>query len=308
MPKAVSFVVPAYNESRYIEACISSIIKSCEDQLITFQIIVVDNGSDDSTAEIAGKFPIEVYSITRNAVAFARNYGVTKAKHPIIAFIDGDVEITSEWASCLSAKYDHFLESPRFITGHQCIVPETGSWIEQHWFKNIKDQLLGGANIITSRQAFDDVGGFDESLKTGEDYDFCQRYIQQGIDYSTDPEFKAIHLGFPHTLKGFLKREYWHGEGDFKSFAHFRRSLVAIIAVVYLVLLITLVILALTGYWMCAFIPLAALAILNLLITLKRFSQCPAKSILVNYFLNFCYFLARIGSFFRMLKNRALSY
>ena len=304
MPKAVSFVVPAYNESRYIEACIGSIIESCEDQSISFQIIVVDNGSDDSTAEIAGKLPIEVYSIARNSVASARNYGVTKAKHPIIAFIDGDVEITSEWASCLSAKYNHYLESPRFITGHQCIVPETGSWIEQHWFKNIKDQLLGGANIITSRQAFDDVGGFDESLKTGEDYDFCQRYIQQGMDYSTDPEFKAIHLGFPHTLKGFLKREYWHGEGDFKSFARFRSSLVAIIAVVYLILLVALFISAITGYWIFAFSTLATLASLNLLITLKRFSQCPMKSILVNYFLNFSYFLARIGSLFRALKNR----
>jgi glycosyltransferase involved in cell wall biosynthesis len=308
MPKAVSFVVPAYNESCYIEACIRSILRSFADQFISFQIIVVDNGSDDSTAEIARTFPIEVFSIARNSVAFARNYGAKKAKHPIIAFIDGDVEITDEWASCLSAKYNDFLESPGFITGHQCIVPETGSWIEQHWFKNIKDQLLGGANIITSRQAFDDIGGFDESLKTGEDYDFCQRYIQQGMDYSTDPEFKAIHLGFPHTLKGFLKREYWHGEGDFKSFARFRRSIVAIIAVTYLALLVALFLSALMEYWRIASSILVALAALNLAITLKRFSQCPVRTILVNYFLNFCYFLARIGSLFRMLKNRALAY
>lgn len=308
MPKAVSFVVPAYNESRYIEACIRSILRSCEDQLISCQIIVVDNGSDDITAEIARSFPIEVFSIDRNSVAFARNYGVQKAKHPIIAFIDGDVEITGEWASCLSAKYNEFLESPGFITGHQCIVPETGSWIEQHWFKNLKDQLLGGANIITSRQAFYDIGGFDESLKTGEDYDFCNRYIQQGMNYSTDPEFRAIHLGFPHTFKGFLRRECWHGEGDFKSFARFRTSPVAIIAMIYFALLIAFSLLALMGCWIAAFSTLVALAALNLLITLKRFSQCSARSIIVNYFLNFCYFLARIVSLFRALKNRGLAY
>ncbi|MDT8283076.1 MAG: glycosyltransferase, partial [Gammaproteobacteria bacterium] len=182
MPKALSFIVPAYNESQYIEACIRSIIEASESQSLVFQIIVIDNGSDDNTANIAGHFPVEVYSIERNSVAFARNYGVTKSKHPIIAFIDGDVKITNEWARALARKHDQFIESPLFITGLQCFVPETGSWIEQHWFKNIKDQLLGGANIITSRQAFDAVNGFDESLKTGEDYDFCLRCIEQQIN------------------------------------------------------------------------------------------------------------------------------
>ncbi|MES9991873.1 MAG: glycosyltransferase [Candidatus Thiodiazotropha sp.] len=308
MKYSISFVVPAFNESKYIELCVKSINKQCDSAELNYEIIVVDNGSTDKTATLANDAGATVYSIKRAAVSHARNFGVSKSRYPLIAFIDGDVEITREWVDTLKHHYNDLISKPLFITGHQCVVPESGGWIEQYWFKNLKDQFLGGANIITSRKAFDDIGGFNELLKTGEDYDFCIRCISEGYNYFTDKGFVAIHLGFPHTFVDFLRREYWHGEGDFKSIQVFFSSIVAIISVIFLLLIILSVIFLATGHTLIAIICLAILLLLNIAITLKRFGSCGIKTIVVNTFLNFSYFFARIASLYRAIKNRKYNY
>ena len=308
MSQSVSFVVPAYNESKYIKSCIGSIEDCCEKVGIDYEIIIVDNGSTDDTASEAENYNVTVYSIERSSVSYARNFGVLKSKFPIIAFIDGDVKITEQWGYALKKHYKLFMKSPLYLTGNQCLVPENGSWIERHWFSNLEDQLLGGANIITSKLAFDEVGGFDVGLKTGEDYDFCLRCINQKFNYFTDKEFKAIHLGFPHTLKDFLRRECWHGEGDFKSFKQFFSSTVALIAVLFLLFIVLICFFALAGYYIFSLLFVGVLLFANQAITLKRFYRCGLKTILVNSFLNLGYFLARIGSLYRAFKNRRLLY
>jgi len=155
------------------------------------------------------------------------------ASHELLVFIDADVVITHRWTQTLLQHYDRYLEQPLFIAGHQYIVRQNGTWIEKHWFGNIQDKLLNGGNIITTSQAFAVIGGFDGTLKTGEDYDFCSRALAAECSYLDDKGYEAIHLGFPRTLAHFIKREYWHGEGDFKSLSLFAKSPVAIIAVLY---------------------------------------------------------------------------
>lgn len=308
MTKEISFIIPAFNESRHIKSCLSSIINESSQADLNIQVIVIDNGSTDNTAEIARIFPVELYSIARSSVSFARNHGASRAKYRVLAFIDGDVAITTDWIKCISDNYNNFINNPLFITGHQCSVPQSGSWIEQYWFKNIEDQLLGGANIITTKDAFALLKGFDETLKTGEDYDFCLRAIDLKIKYQTNPAFKAIHLGFPHTLTAFIKREYWHGEGDFKSFDRFIQSPVAIIAIIYLALIIIFILNLIFENWINAVFTFLAILILNTIITIKRFYRTNIRTIAVNSFLNFMYFIARIGSLYRAIKNKRLRY
>ncbi len=300
----LSVIVPAYNESLYIETCLHSIKTECNKLDINLELIVIDNGSTDNTPILAKKFTEHVFSIPRNSVSYARNFGVYKSTNTILAFIDGDVEVTSRWAQYVFENLNAFNENLLFLSGYQCVVPQNGSWIELHWFSNLKDQLLGGANIVTSRKAFDTINGFDESLKTGEDYDYCIRSINSGINYSPNRALEAIHLGFPHTLRDFIKREYWHGEGDFKSFSRFSHSPVAIIAVVFLIVQIVAIGSLLNQRFDIFIVMIAIIFSLNLLITLKRFSQCRLKTIAINSFLNYAYFCARIGSLYRALCNR----
>jgi glycosyltransferase involved in cell wall biosynthesis len=304
----ISFIVPAFNESQYIEACLRSIEQLSIQSGLDYEVIVVDNGSTDDTAKKAMAFNVNVFSIERSTVSHARNFAVEKSSKSILAFIDGDVELLPDWFETLKKYYNEFQENPLFVTGHQCIVPDNGSWIEQHWFKNLKDQLLGGANIITSRKAFYEIGGFNETLKTGEDYDFCIRCIANEFHYFTDPGFKAIHLGFPHTLKDFLRREYWHGEGDFNSIHHFLRSPVAIIAVGFFCLASIALFAGIFGYTKIVLFCLTLILIINEAITLKRFHKCGLKTIVVNSFLNLGYFVARIASLYRAVRNRKVKH
>lgn len=304
MSAAISFVVPAYNEERFIDQCLSAITKRCTEAKIKFELIVIDNGSTDDTADLARQYTSHVLTLERSSVSHARNIGASLATNQLLVFIDGDVTISSKWVETLQADYNSLIQSPLFISGHQCKVPPNGSWIERYWFGNLKDKLFGGANIITTQQAFKVLGGFDTALKTGEDYDFCIRAIDANFLYLDNKGYEAIHLGFPQTLYGFTKREYWHGEGDFKSLKHLTRSPVALIALSYLFIQTFALAALLKHENLIAFALIMSLLAGNLAITWHRFRKCNLATLILNSALNYCYFCARSFSWLRALKNR----
>lgn len=210
MAVEISFVIPAYNESQFIERCLQSISSRINRYELEAEIILVDNGSTDDTVEKGRLYTSNIHSIGRNRVSVARNYGARHAKYELVAFIDGDVEITDSWVEAIIANYNSMANSPLFVTGAQCRVPLDGSWIEKYWFSNLKDRYLGGANILTTQTAFRLIGGFDEGLETGEDYDFCLRSISEiKVSYMANEQLEAIHLGFPNDLANFYRREEW---------------------------------------------------------------------------------------------------
>jgi glycosyltransferase involved in cell wall biosynthesis len=301
-------VVPAFNEERFIEGCLGSIASNLSVVDVTFHIVVVDNGSSDRTGETAGRLGVSVVRMDRASVSAARNAGVRAApESKYVAFIDADVVITAEWVAAF-VKLLRGDAPALLLTGCQYVVRDQASWIEKYWFKNLKDKHLNGGNIIVSRAAFDRISGFNESLKTGEDYDFCVRSQQSGVHYAVDEGFRAIHLGYPRELSGFVRREMWHGEGDFRSWKAFFRSPVAIIGAGYL--LLTLVVLALLiGQQILLAALLASLLLLgNLALTFLRFPRCDLPTILANSVLNLIYFFARAMSFFRAMKNSRKKY
>jgi len=303
----LSVVVPAYNESSIIETCLSSITQLASRFKVELDLIVIDNGSTDDTAALASNYTTNVHSIARNNVASARNYGAQIARFELLAFIDGDVELTEDWMHCLVDNASNFINNPLFLAGHQCVVPSDGSWIERYWFSNLKDKLLGSANMITTKTAFMAVGGFDNNLDTGEDYDYCRRSIDLGINYFTNAKFKAIHWGFPNTLKSFMRRECWHGQGDFISFGRFLDSKVAMLAIALISMHILFFYSILKGYILLSLLIFTGTMVVNTLITYKRFSDSPINLLFMNSFLNYCYFLARAFSLARALYFRKKS-
>ncbi len=307
MKPSISFVIPAFNEAQYIDDCIRSIVSVCNDR-ISYELIVVDNGSTDNTAKLAKMHTEHVYTIGRSSVSMARNFGASKAQNEIIAFIDGDVVITDIWGETLIQHYAGLIQQQDFVTGSPCSVPSDGTWIEKNWFSRLTDQYLGGANLLTSKKVFDELSGFDETLKTGEDYDFCLRAIRQKIHFLKNSNFKAIHLGFPKNLRSFLRREYWHGEGDFKSFARFGTSLVAQISLLYVVCQLFILVAVACQQYLLAVSVLVLLVSMNFSITFKRCHGGNVKSLILNSWLNYLYFCARAASCYRAFANRNLGH
>ena len=91
-----SIVIPAKNEAEDIGACLESLCAQSTPRDV-FEIIVVDNGSDDDTANIAKKFAdiVRVYPHIR--VGAVRNRGVDLASGEVVVFLDADCQVDAGW-------------------------------------------------------------------------------------------------------------------------------------------------------------------------------------------------------------------
>lgn len=90
----VSVVLTAYNEEKYIESCIKSIL---DQSLPADEIILVDNNSSDNTVSIAQKYPITISYEKQQGTIPARNHGFDMATSEIIARTDADTQVPHTW-------------------------------------------------------------------------------------------------------------------------------------------------------------------------------------------------------------------
>ncbi len=95
----VSVVIPAYNEETYLLSCLESIKR--QDYAAEYEVIVVDNASNDSTAKIARDWGAKVVYESKRSPACARQKGAEVAKGKIIAFIDADTRAPAHWLSTI---------------------------------------------------------------------------------------------------------------------------------------------------------------------------------------------------------------
>lgn len=237
----ISVIIPAYNEEKYISLAITSINAALEGVALKYQIIVVDNGSTDSTVEVANALSrVTVLTIAKSTVSAARNVGANAASGSLYYFIDADVVVPKLWGQAVNAVFLSQKASAReALFGHPYAVRENPSCIEKNWFEPLVGQqksYLSGGNILVSREAFLKIGGFDETLVTGEDYDFCAQAKRMGIPIEINSTLSVVHLGFPSTLAHFMRRELWHGMGDFSTFNRFINSKIAIASLIFVFL------------------------------------------------------------------------
>ncbi len=193
---SVSVVMPCYNA----EAFIGQAIRSVLDQRYAgrLQLIVVDDGSSDRSAEVAESFPEVTLLRQRNGgPAAARNRGIALATGELVAFLDADDQWT---AGSLMARVDCLLADPGisvafgdlsqwFPDGEAGTAPSDEAWplpdfldpaLASGWLYPhiLLDTIISIITALVRRQVFDAVGVFDESLRMGEDYEFWIRVAQ----------------------------------------------------------------------------------------------------------------------------------
>ena len=167
----ISFVVPAYNEELELPATIAAIRDTAQDR--QHEIIVVDDGSTDATAEVATASGAKVVSINRRQIAASRNAGAHHAHGQILFFVDADTRINSHNVDgALDAISDGFAGGGARVI----IAGKIPTWarIFLKVFCTIYFGLnLGaGAFLFTTRKNFDAVGGFNEEFFIGEEIYF----------------------------------------------------------------------------------------------------------------------------------------
>lgn len=238
--ETISFIIPALNEEKNISRAIRSIQECMGDS--PHEIIVVDNGSHDNTPKIAASIGANVIVDKTKTIGGLRNLGYENSKGSIIAFIDSDIELDSRWFEELRLACKNWPEDRLIVTGSSYRVSEDSTFIEKHWFSKFSVanvSYINSGHMITTRTLIDLLGGFDESLKTSEDFDLCQRAKKLGGVVRIEPKLKAYHHGFPTTIRDFVVREAWHGKADISSLRQFLNSKTAIASVGNSILLAT---------------------------------------------------------------------
>ena len=171
----ISFVIPCYNEEKYIRDCILSIKKEAK-LLPNYEIIVVDNNCTDNTVLIAMQEGVTVVSERQKGVVFARQKGYETSQYELIANIDADSRLCEGW---VNVALKHIADSEvAAITGpliydnvSRSLTISTRIYYYLAWFssKTIGVFLQGGNSLI-KKSALDQANGYDTTIEFyGED-------------------------------------------------------------------------------------------------------------------------------------------
>jgi len=99
----ISIIIPAYNEERYLGRCLDAIAAQIEKP---YEVVVIDNGSADKTAEVAGQYSfVTVLSEPKKGRVFARNKGFMGATGELLARIDADAILPADWTQQVASYY-----------------------------------------------------------------------------------------------------------------------------------------------------------------------------------------------------------
>ncbi len=215
-----SVIVCTRNGRDRIGTCLEA-VRNLEGE---FETLVVDDGSDDGTADFVKKrFPaVKLLRLDSCGLSAARNAGAMGASGEILAFTDDDCEPDREWLVRLARVF----ADGRFVAaGGPNLPPAPRNWHEavvgaapgapSHVMLDDEEaEHLPGCNFAVTKAAFDAIGGFDPQFRTaGDDVDFCWRLRAEGLRLGFAPGAFVWHWRRP-SIRGFLKQQIGYGRAE----------------------------------------------------------------------------------------------
>ena len=187
----MSIIVPVWNNAYGLTQCLGSLerLDYPNDRL---EIIVVDNGSNDASRDVAASFSgVTVLNEEYPGSYSARNKGLRHARGDYLAFIDSDCEASSQWikAALTAASSARNLG---IVAGRiDLVIPEdyitsSAALYESVFAFNQRENAASGlcvtANWISPRMVLERFGGFNAALKSGADMDLARRISSAGYE------------------------------------------------------------------------------------------------------------------------------
>jgi GT2 family glycosyltransferase len=214
----ITAVMPVFNSMRFLPATVPPLLAAGA-RHGGVEFIFIDNGSTDGTLEYLSAIEHLNVRVIRHAgvtIGALRNRGAAEGSGSLLSFIDSDCEVGEHYFEAAVAA---LARSGAAATGCEYDVPANAGWIEAAWHdlhfhgRERDVSYLNGGNFFITRDAFARVGGFSETLSTGEDSELGQRLNAAGLRIHANPTVRAVHLGNPQTLRQFYRRTVWHGLG-----------------------------------------------------------------------------------------------
>src|SRR5215208_5330141 len=206
----VSVVIPCYNQAHFLGEAIESVLAQSYPH---FEIVVIDDGSTDTTSEVAGRYPgVRCIRQDNQGLSAARNTGLRRSEGEYVVFLDADDRLLPEaleaGIECLKAHPECAL-----TFGQYRLVASDGSFLKQRrqpvvdkdsYAALLRSNHIGVPAVVMYRRAvFASVGGFDSSVDASADADMYLRiarrfavcghekvvadYRQHGVNMSGNP-------------------------------------------------------------------------------------------------------------------------
>lgn len=237
----VSVIIPVFNDADRLKLCLESLENQSYPEHF-YEVIVVDNASDKtqkiSTVVMPYLHAIYAYESQPGSYA-ARNKGISLAKGEIIAFTDADCIPSADW---LEKGVSHLLKNPNcgLVAGKIEIFfqnPEQLNTVEiyesimalpqQEFFE--KHQYGATANVLTRKTVIEDVGTFDQALKSSGDLEWGKRVYTHGYQQIYAEDVCIAHPA-KRSFRQLYKRTIRHAGGIYdlynnKNNSFFNRNL-----------------------------------------------------------------------------------
>jgi GT2 family glycosyltransferase len=205
----ISVVVCSYNGSRTIRECLEGVARI---DYPDFEVVVVDDGSTDATAEIAAEFDVRLIRTAQNGLSRARNTGMQAATGEIVAYLDDDAWPDPQWLHYLARIFE---ETGCWAAGGPNVPPAGDGLVAEcvsdapgnptHVLLTDREaEHLPGCNLAIRKEHLEAIGGFDPRFRAaGDDVDVCWRLRDRGGSLGFHPAALVWH-----HRRGSL-RTYW---------------------------------------------------------------------------------------------------
>ncbi len=188
----VSVIIPVYNGERFLAAAIESAVAQ---DYRPVEVIVIDDGSDDGTAEVARSFPQARYLFqTNRGLSAARNAGIEAARGEIIAFLDAD-DVMLPNKLTVQAEYLRDRPDVGCVLCRQKILLEPGAALPA-WLP--PDRIFGDpggsppGSALVRRSAIERAGGFDPAYRLAVGMEWLGRLRDAGVKVAVVPEILML--------------------------------------------------------------------------------------------------------------------
>jgi glycosyltransferase involved in cell wall biosynthesis len=211
----VSVVIPVYNGEKTIRETIDCVLNQ---SLSDFELLVINDGSKDSTLEIVSKIQdprLNVFSYPNAGLAATRNRGISLASSDYISFIDADDLWTPDK---LEAQLKALQENPQAAVAYSWTdcIDESSQFLRKGGYLTVNgdvysqllvvDFLESGSNPLFRKQALIEVSGFDESLTAAEDWDILLRLAAR-YPFVAVPSPQILYRVSPTSMSANVERQ-----------------------------------------------------------------------------------------------------
>lgn len=213
-----SVIIPAYNAERTLSLTLEALRRQTVPRE-EYEVIVVDDGSTDGTAEVARAYGVRLIRQQNQGPAAARNVGVREARGEIVLFTDSDCEPREDWIEKLTAPF----ADPEVVGAKGAYLTRQRSLMArfvQLEYEDRYDRMARFAQIdfidtysaAYRRAVFLANRGFDTIFPTAsvEDQEFSFRLAQKGYKMVFVPDARVYHL-HDETLTQYVRRKFFIG-------------------------------------------------------------------------------------------------